>query len=298
MFKKIVVGIDYSEASKKALLQAKRIARGEGSELVALHVVAPSELEEYQRYYTIPTDEMLKAFRTGLEDIVEAELGARDAAKCEVVIDVPYHGLTKFTEKNGSDLLVLGSRGKSADAHAVGYFAAKCVRHSKAPVLLTRIRHGDPFKRVIACVDFSAATQEVIETAARLATDEGGELHLVHAICPPWMRPTHVLYNLETVESKDDKAQFEELLGEQMQAAARWAKPFDSVNVSQHVLQHSNPIQALVNFLSDHDADLAVVGRSGHTATAIKHFLLGTMAERLIHRSPCSVITVPCESHE
>lgn len=294
-FKKIVVGIDYSEASKSALRQGARIARGEGSELTAVHVVTPAEVEEYQRCYTIPTDEMLKAFRVGIEELVGAVLGTGAAARCEVVIDVPYHGLATFTDEHSSDLMVLGSRGNTADAHAVGYFASKCVRHAKVPVLLTRKRHTEAFQRIIACVDFSEATREVVETAARLAAEEGGELHLVHAVCPPWMRATHVLYNLETAENSDFKEQYSELLDEQMQTALRWTEPLPSVAVHCHVLKHSSPVQAIVSFLGEQGADLAVVGRTGHTGTAIKHFMVGTIAERIVHDSPCSVLTVPCQ---
>ena len=55
--------------------------------------------------------------------------------------------------------------------------------------------------------------------------------------------------------------------------------------------------QALTNFLTDNEVDLAVVGRIGTTGTAIKQFLIGSTAERLIHRSHCSVITVPGNKH-
>jgi nucleotide-binding universal stress UspA family protein len=141
----------------------------------------------------------------------------------------------------------------------------------------------------VALVDFSDATREVLETAANIAADENAELHVVHAVSPPWNRATHVLYNLKTVEDEAYKAQFRELLEEEMQTACKDL----AVGAKQHIIEHPNVNQALVEFLHSNNSNLAVLGRSGHTAKAIQQFILGTTAERLIHRSPCSVLVVP-----
>lgn len=285
-FNNILVGIDYSESSRSALRQAGRIAADEGSELVALHVVVPSEIEEYGKYYTVSSDDMLQSFRGEIAEIIERELGSGAAARSETVVGTPYHELMEWIEKHGNDLLVLGSRGGSAHPHGIGFFAAKCVRHAQIPVLLTRQRHETPFKRIVACVDFSETSDDLLQLAARIARDEGAELQVVHAVSPPWMRGTHVLYNLQTIEDDAYKAQFREILGEQMEAACNKLP----IKAEPHVLEHPNKSRAILKFLNENDADLAVVGRSGRS---IRQFLIGTTAERLIHRSPCSVLVVP-----
>ncbi|MGI9242961.1 MAG: universal stress protein, partial [Verrucomicrobiales bacterium] len=243
----------------------------------------------YGRYYTISTEAMLEAFSSEISSIAKEELGAETQVRSEAVIGVPYHELINWAEENGTDLIVLGSQGCSARPHGVGFFAAKCVRHAKVPVLLTRRRHDEPFKRVVALVDFSHATGAVLEAAASVAADEDAELHVVHAVSPPWMRPTHVLYNLKTTEDAAYKAQYSELLREEMEAACKDL----GVEAQTHVIEHPNVNQALVEFLRDQSGDLAVLGRSGHTVKAIKQAILGTTAERLIHRSPCSVLVIP-----
>jgi nucleotide-binding universal stress UspA family protein len=290
-FDNILVGIDYSESSRNALKQAAWIAdgEGEGSQLVALHVIVPSEIEAYGRYYTVSTDAVLQAFRAEISQLAEKELGADARVRCETVIGVPYHELTTWAEEHDCDLLVLGSQGQSAHPHGVGFFAAKCVRHAKMPVLLTRRLHNRKFERVVALVDFSHATRAVLDAAASVAADEGAELHVVHAVSPPWMRPTHVLYNLQTSEDAAYKAQYSELLREEMEAVCKDLP----VETQTHVLEHPNVSQALVEFLGEKNCGLAVLGRSGHTARAIKQAILGTTAERLIHRSPCSVLVIP-----
>ena len=288
-FKNILVGIDFSPASASALKQASRIAAAEDANLTALHVIVPSEVEDFTRQYTIPADTIQDSFESEISDFVERETGNLDAAASEAIFGVPYHELTYWAEKHANDLLVLGSQGSTQEPHGVGYFAARCARHSKIPVLLTRSRHEQPFRSVVACIDFSESTSEVLALAAETAAAEKAELHVVHAVTPPWLRVTHVLYNSQTIEDDAYKAQFRELLKDEMEAACR-ELPVEAV---QHTIECEHTAQALIGFLQEHDSDLAVLGRSGKTRKLIKNFLLGTTAERLIHHSPCSVLIVP-----
>jgi nucleotide-binding universal stress UspA family protein len=174
----------------------------------------------------------------------------------------------------------------------VGFFAAKCVRHSKVPVLLARREAVGPFEKVVACIDFSETTNEVLDAALRVAADEGARLDIVHAVRPPWQKATHVLFDLTTAEDDDFKAQFREVLAGEMAGAVKGIADAVGVEVETHIIEHPNPEEALINFLRENGSDLAVVGRSGHTVKVLKHYLIGTTAERLIHRAPCSVLTV------
>ena len=288
-FNRILVGIDFSPASARALKQAQRIASADDAELTALHVIVASEVEDFTRNYTVPADSIQDSFESEISDFVERETGSPDTAASEAIFGIPYHELTYWAETHDSDLLVIGSQGSGKQPHGVGYFASKCARHAKIPVLLTRRKHEGVFRSVVACVDFSESTQEVLEIAASIAVDEAAPLHVVHAVRPPWMRTTHVLYNSQTFEDDAYKAQFRELLNDQMESACR-ELPVKAVT---HVVEHNSPAQALIHFLQENDSDLAVVGRSGKTGKLIKAFLLGSTAERLIHHSPCSLRVVP-----
>jgi len=291
LFKKIVVGIDFSDSSKQALRQAELLAREEDSRIVALHAVTASEVEDYKGYYLLETDAILKAFRNHVESLIEETLGDKGRAEARVSIGIPYRELVQTVEEENADLLVLGSRGKSAAPDKLGFFAAKCVRHGKHPVLLTRENQRNAFRCIVACVDFSDATADVIEVAAKVALDEKAALHIVHADCPPWMRATHILYDLRPAESPDFQSQYRELKEEQLLTAVNAASQFLPLDIHRHFLEHANPGQAILDFLASHDADLAIIGRRGHTA--LRDILIGSMAERIIHHSPCSVLTVP-----
>jgi nucleotide-binding universal stress UspA family protein len=49
----------------------------------------------------------------------------------------------------------------------------------------------------------------------------------------------------------------------------------------------------IINFAKTHNVDLIVM--STHGRTGVKHFLLGSIAERVVRRSPCPVMVVPAE---
>ncbi len=51
--------------------------------------------------------------------------------------------------------------------------------------------------------------------------------------------------------------------------------------------------QEIINFAKTHKVDLIVM--STHGRTGVKHFLLGSVAERVIRRSPCPVMVVPAK---
>ena len=44
------------------------------------------------------------------------------------------------------------------------------------------------------------------------------------------------------------------------------------------------------------DTDLIVIGTRGHTG--LKHLLLGSIAERVVQKAPCAVLTVKPEAAE
>ena len=295
-FKNVLVGLDYSEASKRALKQAARLARGEGTGLIVLHAISPRELEDLQNYHSLSTDEILAGVKKGIQDSVDEALGPKNTADCKVYVGSPYLELKRAAEFLDCDLLVLGSRGDYSGEGSTGFFAARCARHSSIPVLLVRKGQAEVFRRVVACVDFSEVTPAVICTAAKVAVDGEATLHVIHATCPPWMRPGHLIYNLETVENNDYKAQFREMLEARMDAAIRASAKFFPGNLEHSIIEHPNAGQGILNFLDEEKAELAVVGRSGHTGQAIKEFLIGSTAERLVHRSRCSVLTVPLEN--
>jgi len=120
-FQRIVVGIDFSANSQRALEGAVRLARQDGA---ALHVVHCFEAPWRRLHYRSPTPltapgaqaQFRLTLAQELRDFSAAAL--RDAGTVGVefeLVDATTHrsGLVAHVEKVGADLVVLGTRGRS-----------------------------------------------------------------------------------------------------------------------------------------------------------------------------------------
>jgi nucleotide-binding universal stress UspA family protein len=56
------------------------------------------------------------------------------------------------------------------------------------------------------------------------------------------------------------------------------------------------PFDEIVRFARDRDIDLIVMGTHGHTGLA--HLLMGSVAEKVVRKAPCPVLTVRHPEHE
>jgi nucleotide-binding universal stress UspA family protein len=115
--------------------------------------------------------------------------------------------------------------------------------------------------------DFSPASENAGKTAADFARHFGATLHIVHVV-PPVTDPT-----------PSPRA-----LGD---AVARLAPDLPVVS---EIL--SGPMaRRIVGYAKRTGIDLIVVGTHGRTG--VSHLLLGSVAEAVVRRAPCRVLTVP-----
>ncbi len=293
--KNVVTGVDGSPHCRAALREAARIAAAYGAQLHVIQVVTADLIEHLREADLAPTNAILAEIRGGLHGFVRSHLGAgfpSENLRLEVIIGHPYVEISGMAEETEAELLVLGAQGWHEDARRTGMTAKKCIRHAGCPVLLVRKEHGDGYRRIAACVDFSDAASRALSTAADFARQEGATLDVVHVHYPPWLSPVSVEYNLRQTVSEDYRRQYLDLLRDRVEewiAPVRHAVP--TVLLTPHVLEHTNVVYGLTQFLMDHDIDLAAVGT--HGGRGLRPALLGTTAERLLHTSPCSVLMTP-----
>lgn len=149
MYKKILVPLDGSELAECVLPHVENIATGcDMPEITFLYVVKP---KFYQ--YTFHDTEREKA----TEYLEQKVKNARDRglnAKYEVIVGNPAEsvtdythehagdtagGITYYAEKEGADLIVIATHGRSGISRwARGSVADKILRSSSAPVLMIR----------------------------------------------------------------------------------------------------------------------------------------------------------------
>jgi len=130
---------------------------------------------------------------------------------------------------------------------------------------------GDMYQRIVVGTDGSETASRAVEHAIELAAATGATLHLVHAwdVSPAMARV------------EDDGA---ELLAATAQVVAE-----AGVAVETHIVR-SDPADALIEVAGEVHADLLVVGNRG--MAGIQRLLLGSVANRISHHSPCTLLIV------
>ena len=66
-------------------------------------------------------------------------------------------------------------------------------------------------------------------------------------------------------------------------------------NVTAEV-REGTPFYEIIQFAKENDIDLIVMGTHGHTGLA--HLLMGSVAEKVVRKAPCPVLTVRHPEHE
>jgi universal stress protein E len=283
----ILVGVDFSDRSRSALEQAVRLARWNNAGLRIIHAMHPPSLNSADETLQQTLDGLRERMREDalarLGDWAE-QAGAPAGHSREVIQGVPLDVLLTESRSQDADLLVLGATGDSLLPNGAGTLATKCLRKAGTKVLLVKPSHAQPFRRIVACVDFSEAAHEVVAQAWRVAGRDRAEIHLLHVFQPEWRlwTPTTELPALGNFE-KSYRAILEGNL-RQLAAELPEANPIVSVCPGQ---THGHGI---AEYCRSVNADLVILGSKGQTN--LKYVLLGSTVERLLKEIPCSVLVV------
>jgi len=135
--KRIVVPIDHSDLSWKALDRAVEIAGGE-DDIRVVHVLAPlMAMEPGVVYGTITDESRVKSSETYLRE----QLGERnhDNVQIHVAVGDPGQEITDYAKREAADLIVIPSHGRGFVKHMLlGSVAERVVRLADCPVLVLR----------------------------------------------------------------------------------------------------------------------------------------------------------------
>ncbi|MCO5381481.1 MAG: universal stress protein [Methanosarcina barkeri] len=142
-FSKIMIATDGSELAKRAVDAAIEIAKISEAKLYAVYVIAPGGLSIGYPKDVEWEKTTLEYFRTEGEEATAYVENAGKAAnvKVESVLleGSPANEIVDFAEKNGIDIIVMGTLGRTGiDRFLLGSVAENVVRHSKKAVLVVR----------------------------------------------------------------------------------------------------------------------------------------------------------------
>lgn len=147
-------------------------------------------------------------------------------------------------------------------------------------------------KHVLVPTDFSETSDVALKYGKAFAAAFGATLHVVHIIEEPYGQPWAVeaygfsLAALQDEWIKEAKGRMEKILTDEERTSLK--------AVTTTVLGH--PVMEIQRYAKDNNIDLIVMGTHGRGP--LGHVVMGSVAERLVRKSPCPVLTVRSEERE
>jgi nucleotide-binding universal stress UspA family protein len=136
-----------------------------------------------------------------------------------------------------------------------------------------------PIRKILHPTDFSDRSQAAFEMASALARDYAAELVVVHVDRPmPIFAPDGIAVAGPTEEPYEARVKLAEI------------RPTDPrVTVTHHLLE-GDPAEQILKAARAVAADLIVLGT--HGTTGLARLLMGSVAESVVRKAACPVLTV------
>jgi universal stress protein A len=139
-------------------------------------------------------------------------------------------------------------------------------------------------RKILCPIDFSQHANRVVEWATHLAEEHGAEVLLLHAY--------HLPVEFQQLEGAYLPADFWDSVKEEAERAlATYGDRLRSAKIGvQEIVREGYPASVIEDEALQQKVDLIVIGSRG--LSGLKHLLLGSIAERVVQKSHCPVLTV------
>ena len=300
----ILVPIDFSEMSIRAISTAKHLARRFGA---SVHLANFREAYYPAAFLTPPAP--VPILPMGYED--DAQKVASEQLKaladkheltgtCRVETGGPaFDEICRIARQIPADLIVASTHGRTGLKHAfLGSTAERLIQHAPCPVLVAREPEakggaGEKVKTavrtintILAPVDFSECSRAGLRYAVQFADKFAASIVVLHVVDfgPTLTADGYAMYDLTKYrEMACADAEW------QMRQFVRTAK-FGGVKFKT-VIVAAPSVMGICEVARKEEADVIITATHGRTG--FKHVLIGSTAEVVVRHAPCPVLVVP-----
>ncbi len=292
MYTSIVVPLDGSAFSKRALPLALALARRSDAAVHLLHVqeplLHPGGAQMYDTRLRNELQNEVQLDLTGIAKTQGRETSLRISA--EFLEGAVVSTLQKYLADGRHDLVVMMTHGRGGLSRAwLGSVADGLVRHTPVPLLLVRpgaewpSELAEPLLRhVLVPIDGSAMSEEVLEKALSLATPGVTAYTLLTVVMPLSL----LGYPYPHSEALTDRANVD--------AAQAYldskAKPLreSGARVETRVVMHERPAQVILDTADEEHVDS--IAMSTHGRGAAGRLVHGSVADKVVRGATVTVL--------
>jgi nucleotide-binding universal stress UspA family protein len=305
---KLLIGYDGSECAKAAiedLVLAGLPADVDAMLLSVADMLIKVPYEEYNPPKEAEDHPTAKLVRTARALAAAAMNDAREASlegvglvatlfpgwnvKGEAVADSPYWALIKAAEEHGSDLILVGSHGRSGFKEMfLGSVSQNVLSHASFSVRIgrTRTRSADQPPRILVGSDGSRNACAAIDRLLKREWPEGSEFRVVTAVDPQLSMA--IAYHFACGDPTHQDA---DVTSAARHHAESLAQRLAQAGLSATALvELADPKHLLIEEAARWNADGIFIGAKGHSR--LERFLLGSVSAAVAARAHCTVEVV------
>lgn len=143
-------------------------------------------------------------------------------------------------------------------------------------------------RQILCPIDFSEISRHALEHAVVIAKWYESRITALHVIHAPFFPPPPILV-AEFTETTAPVVSNRQAREEELR---RWLEPADRAGVETDVVvDEGNTAHRIVDHARSRQVDLIVMGT--HGLSGFERFMLGSVAEKVLRKASCPVVTVP-----
>lgn len=271
----ILVPTDLSDPAAHALRYASSLAERLGARLLVIYAdpfIPPTDFTANTAgVFALSRDAMMREAREELQQHAEGNIRTSVPFDLRVIIGEPLDAIVAQVSESGADLVVMGTHGRTGMRRLMfGSVTEAVMRIVPVPVIAVNPLATDQaeMEKILCPVNFTPACREALRHAAALASRREAPVVLLHTV---------------------DDAQAD--IGiEERSRLHDWLPADLADRCEMKVISSTNEADRIVETAARVQAQLIAFGvPAGRSATEP---LLGTIAERVVQRSGCPVLTV------
>jgi nucleotide-binding universal stress UspA family protein len=275
--RRILVPIDYSEASLRGLRYALSVAGLLGASVTVLHVFGEVLATPYM------ANKAEEQARREIDEIVRAHRAPGIDLNGMVAWAAPADGIHRVAEEIDADLLVLGTHARTGVTRAlIGSVCESVLRDSTRPIVAIPPARGEAVpvglpKRILVATDLSKTSEPAVDYAVDLAVLVGASVVVLHSYALP-----------RVLDAREIGAPIAAAAQAALDRALSAAK--DRGATIETALREGDPVVAITETARQMNADLLVLGTRGRHG--LERMFVGSVAETVIRTATRPVLTL------
>lgn len=293
---RILFATDGSQGAIEAEAYACALTRAWGGTLTVMRVLEfPPGMNPDYPINRVYLSELMKEATRKLADVKARAADLGISVQSHIATGIPSEEVLAVARAEGTELIVVGTKGKTGLEHILlGSTAERIIRIAPCPVLTVPVeKHcteggahvGTPqvtLKRMLVPIDFSDCSLDALEYGALVAQRSKVSLTLLHVLEP-------VSYGLDF--TLPHVAKREQIRTELTGRLSNLVSELTAAGVpSDFTMLGGLPADSVLDAARSRSSDVIVIGTHGRRG--FSHVLFGSVAESVLRRSSCPVLTV------